>query len=200
MKGELTHWTVAVLSGKGEATPTTGDKTKNNTGVVKIGQYEIQPVTRAPDPRKEKNTDSYDIRRLLSPRDEAIDLNLDAYEVALRNTQNARVLDPARSQSRKSPEDIDEPNGPAIRHIRGLGNKESNIAAHPERGLLLIYPIDSAVLTESATTVTPTGADKIKTPVIAIGISFPVSEQSATVAYKVNNTYWEQEMGESNLS
>jgi hypothetical protein len=176
-KEELTKWTVVVLSGRPDS----------QLDAVDIGNFKIKPVERTEDKRATKGDDRYIIRRLLSPRDEAIDLNQEAYEAALAQTRAAAVLDPARGEKRRKPEDIDEPNGPAIRHIRGLGSEEFNVPPHPERGLLMIYPIDSS------------GIANVNVPIIAIGISFPGSQKSATVKYQVNNVYWEQEVGGGEL-
>ncbi|MCK6680984.1 MAG: Z1 domain-containing protein [Thermoanaerobaculia bacterium] len=163
---ELTSWTIAFIGGDGEP-------------------FEIAPglslgmVTRAWD-KDVDQTDRYTIRRLLSPRDEAIDLDSAAWEAALAETKRAWRSDPARLQRVREP---DEPNGPSIRRIRGFG--ADGIPAHPERGLLLIYPLDprKAGL--------PDGAP----PVIAFGVSFPGSNSGRKVEYKVNNVLWEAEYG-----
>ena len=67
------------------------------------------------------------IRRLLAPRDEAIDLELDEYETALRRTRDNWRADPGRSRRQEEPH---TPSGPSIRERRSARN-----------GLLLLYPL-----------------------------------------------------------
>jgi hypothetical protein len=126
--------------------------------------------------------DRYSIGRLLSSRDEAIDLDESAWSAALELTRQAWKPDPARSGSDKPP---DAPNGPAIRKIRGCG--KDVVPAHRERGVLLLYALDPAKAEAGFSPDTP--------PVIAFGISFPFSTSGTKVEYKVNNVLWEQEYG-----
>lgn len=169
--GELTQWTVALIG-------------KEETGGQR-GQLEVVPkcpislLLRAD---KTSLPDRYTIGRLLSGRDEAIDLDEEAWKAAHEITQNAWQRDPARQQRVKEP---NAPNGPAIRHVRGFGS--GNVPAHPERGLLLLYALDPTDQWEGASADTP--------PVIAFGISFPASNSGTTVNYEVNNVAWEQEYG-----
>jgi hypothetical protein len=171
-QGELTSWTVAVLAGRSE-TP------------VNLGGLSVKAVERAPDGRAEnqERDGRYVIRRLLSPRDEAIDLDLDAWAAALEQTRRAWASDPARG-GRKNADEITDPNGPAIRYIRGRGHPETRVLPHPERGLLLIYPLDPKTA----------GLDHA-VPVIAAGVSFPATTLRTKVEYAVNNVYWDQEYG-----
>lgn len=155
--GELQSWTIVLVSGEGERS--------------QIGRLEINLVRRSPNERslsveEQRSEGRYIIRRLLSPRDEAIDLDLDRYQAALVQT----IQDAARSGRREVPA---SPSGPRIRAQRD-----------PETGLLLIYPLSpsTAQIEESV-------------PVIGFGISFPASDQARTVTYRVNNTYWSQEYG-----
>ena len=54
----------------------------------------------------------------------------------------------------------------------------------PERGLLLLYPLD------------PANAKLDHSPlIIGLAVSFPKSPRAATIEYVVTNTYWDQEMG-----
>ncbi|NMG27970.1 Z1 domain-containing protein [Aromatoleum evansii] len=165
--GELTKWTVMVMgSGSG-------------------AEKELAPGYRI---RMNKRTgdkavaDRYSIGRLLDPKDEAIDLGQSEWEAALALTRAARKPDPARLQEQKLPE---LPNGPSIRRIRGFGAE--GVAAHPERGVLLIYTLDPK---ESEL-----GLDEDTPPIVAFGISFPGSDSGVKIEYKVNNVLWEQEYG-----
>jgi hypothetical protein len=126
--------------------------------------------------------DRYSIGRLLSSRDETLDLDEPAWQAALQMTKSAWHADPARQQNRAEP---DEPNGPAIRNIRGFGAQ--GVPAHPERGLLLLYALDPAKANADLPAETP--------PVIGFGISFPGSNTGTKVEYKVTNLLWSQEYG-----
>lgn len=165
--GELTSWTVAVIGG-GEG------KKKEIVHGISVDMLK----------RKQKgdHTDRYSIGRLLSPRDEAIDLDDQGWIAALQETQHAWKSDPGRLQEQKEPI---EPNGPAIRKVRGFGAE--GLDAHPERGLLLLYLLDPMKAEAGFPGDTP--------PVVAFGISFPGSNSGLKVEYKVNNILWAQEYG-----
>lgn len=167
---ELTRWTVALIGG-GEG-----------------ANYEIADGISVSMLQRRANgqfEDRYAIGRLLSPRDEAIDLDEAAWGEALKLTRDAWKNDPARASDGKEPE---APNGPAIRRVRGFGSQ--NVPAHPERGVLLIYALDP----EKAMA----GFRKGTPPVIAFGISFPGSNSGLKVEYKINNVGWELEYGAAN--
>lgn len=166
-QGELTHWTVALIGGgQGQPSEITAD-------------ISIQMLKRQ---QKSKDGDRYSIGRLLSPRDEAIDLDEAEWAAALAATREASRLDPARLQSGDEP---DVPNGPAIRRVRGFGGP--GLKGHPERGLLLLYVLDPQSADVGFPPDTP--------PVVAFGISFPGSGSGHKVRYKVNNVLWESEYG-----
>ena len=169
-QGELTRWAVAVIGGGEGASCDLAD------GI------HVDMLKRAGVPSQ---MDRYSIGRLLSGRDEAIDLDELAWLAALTKTREAWRADPARRADRKEP---DLPNGPAIRMIRGFGAE--NVEPHPERGLLLLYALDPA----KADIEFPKGTH----PVIAIGVSFPGSNAGVKVEYKVNHVLWEQQYGPAN--
>jgi len=154
--GELTAWTVALVSiadGK----------------VHEMAGHKIGLIQRARHPQGKASDDPYRIRRLVNPKDEAIDLDDEQKRRALERTQEAWREDPGRSR-RTEPPDI--PSGLMIREVRS-----------PNEGLLLIYPLDTEL---TGTTV----------PVIGFAISFPGSDQAQKVVYRVNNVYWQQEYGD----
>ena len=167
VEGELTRWTVAVIGGGDGASLTFCDEV-----IVNMMK------------RKMKGThgDRYSIGRLMSPRDEAIDLDQDSWKAALKMTRDAWHADPGRREDAEQP---DVPNGPAVRKVRGFG--APGIRAHPERGLLFLYGLDpheaEAGLSEDAP------------PIVAFAVSFPGSNSGTKVEYKVNNVLWEQEYG-----
>lgn len=160
---ELTSWTVAILSGD-PGSPwqfgaQRGDMIKRKLHTRFVPEQE--QVTRG----------AYLIGRLLAPRDEAIDLDGNGYAQALDETMASWQMDAGRSD-RKGPPTT--PSGPAIRAIRGRH--------HPERGLLLLYPLDPAI----------PGID-FSGPIMGFGVSFPSGGDQVLVKYTVNNVFWEQE-------
>ena len=167
--GELTSWTVALIGGgKG------GDETLS--GGIRVKRLERKAKSIEPD--------RYSIGRLMSPRDEAIDLDEPAWKAALEFTQQIWKGDTGRNQDRDLP---DAPNGPSIRRVRGLGAE--GVPAHPERGVLFIYVLDPPV--------DDAGRALVQSGVAAFAMSFPSSrlEASVKVEYKVNTVLWEQEYG-----
>jgi hypothetical protein len=163
---ELSRWTVAVIGGG------TGAATDVGNGTT-LNMLQRKGVTQA---------DRYSIGRLLSPRDEAIDLSEAEWKAALELTRESWRADPARLQQGSEP---DVPNGPAVRKIRGFGAPGS--PGHQERGLLLVYFLDP----RPEWTGLPIGAPEVA----AIGLSFPGSNAGVKVEYKINNVLWEQEYG-----
>lgn len=164
--GELDSWTVAIVSGHGQD--------------VNLGSELIASVKRAPNERsygltQQKQMNRFIIRRLLAPRDEAIDLGEAEYAEALRTATDEWQRDPARSRRQVAP---DVPSGPSLRMVRGK-------RVHGG-GLLLIYPLDPMP-----------GEIEFAGPVIGFGVSFPAKENSRKVSYTVNNVYWDLEYGEA---
>jgi hypothetical protein len=176
--GELTEWTVAVIGG-------------GSGGSLDIGNgRSVRMLQRV---RKSCDAERYSIGRLMSPRDEAIDLDADAWNAALEMTHAAWRADPARLVEDEPPDPPDAPNGPAVRRVRGYG--ADGVPAHPERGLLLLYALDptKAVKDEGQDGAFPPGTPAI----VAFGMSFPGSASGRKVEYKVNHVLWEQEYGQS---
>jgi len=171
---ELTSWTVALMGG-GRT-----DHSHTFEAGVKVD------MLRRVDESKVENR--YSIGRLLSPRDEAIDLDSKAWDAALAKTIRSWKEKP------KSARDIepDVPNGPAIRYIRGKGAE--GITPCPEKGLLLLYPLDPQSA-ENSTLYGETRFGDYINPVIAFGVSFPASDSGVKVIYAVDHLTWEQEYG-----
>jgi hypothetical protein len=151
-KGELTEWTVALV----------GNRASDSER--KIASHKIGLIQRAA-----QSDAAYRIRRLVSPRDEAVDLTEEQRERALRQTQDAWRINPGRSR-RTDPPDV--PSGPMIRRQRD-----------PRNGLLLIYPLDPAEINRSESP-----------PIMGIAVSFPKSPSAAAIEYIVTRTYVDQEM------
>ena len=166
---ELTEWTVALLG------------SSDGRIAAALDGISVGMLTRTAD----DFTDRYSIGRLLSPRDEAIDLDEQSWSAALALAESSWKSDPARARQRGLPT---TPNGPSIRYVRGYGNPESGLAAK-RNGLLLLYLLDADKAGAGFTSGMP--------PVVALGVSFPGSKAGAKVEYKVNNVLWEQEYGQS---
>jgi hypothetical protein len=168
-EGELKHWTIALIGSK--------DARDRRTLIdnVKVGM--LVRTDKAVEGR-------YSIGRLLSPRDEGIDLDEKSWAAALDLSQKSFKPDPGRG--RINPPET--PSGPAIRFTRGFGAPGAGVAA-TKQGLLLLYLLDPV---ESK-------APKIdsSSPIVAFGLSFPGSKAGTKVEYKVNNVLWEQEYGHS---
>ncbi len=157
-KAELLNWTLALIS----------NPSARHGHSDSVAGHEIVLTHRADSSPELK--ERYTIRRLVSPRDEALDLTNPQYEEALRRTQEAWRIDPGRS-TRTEPPEI--PSGRMIRKTRSSRN-----------GLVLLYPLDprSAGVDDSP-------------PIMGLAVSFPESEHEQKIEYIVTNTYWEQEMG-----
>lgn len=172
--GELTSWTVALLGG-GDGAPHTfaGDLTIAGT-IQRTARKDI--------------TDRYSIGRLLSPRDEAIDLDSAAWTAALARTKKLFNPEAGRQKDGVKPSEPDIPSGPSIRFIRGKGSEADGIAPAPQRGLLLLYPLDPRLA----------GIDTLANrtdPVMAFGVSFPSSDSGVKVEYAVDHLLWTQDYG-----
>jgi hypothetical protein len=167
--GELTHWTVVLIGGREGM----GLKLREDVSVKMLQRTAHGPFE-----------DRYSIGRLMSPRDEAIDLDEAAWNAALALTRATWRPDPARGQNSQEP---DAPNGPAVRRVRGFGAE--GVPAHPDRGLLFLYALDPLKAGAGFTAET--------SPVIAFALSFPGSNSGLKVEYKINNVLWEQEYGSS---
>lgn len=130
--------------------------------------------------------DRYSIGRLVSPRDEAIDLDESAWDEALEITIAAWEKAGRRARNGQPVDKPTTPSGPSIRFIRGKGSRPA-----PERGVLLIYPLDP----QEASAPKLFGARN--DPVIAIGVSFPNSDSGVKVTYAVDHLRWAQEYGQA---
>lgn len=170
---ELTSWTVVLLGGGSGGKHTfTGDLT-------------VAMSKRSAD---KDITDRYAISRLLSPRDEALDLDNRAWGAALARTRKLFNPDAGRQRNGAKPNEPDIPNGPSVRYIRGKGAEADGVAPALQRGLLLLYPLDPQ----------QAGSDALsarKDPVMAFGVSFPSSDSGVKVEYAVDHLLWTQEYG-----
>ena len=163
-ENELTDWTVALIgAGRG----------KGGCHVWHEG-LAVKMIERTAHGR---HPDRYSIGRLMSPRDEAIDLDETAWAAALDETRSAYHADSGRNRPASEPA---APNGPAIRKVRPK-----------TRGVLFLYVLDPALSGSEA------GLTEDSPPVVGFALSFPASDSGVRVSYKVNNILWEQEYGGS---
>jgi hypothetical protein len=152
-RGELIEWTVALV----------GNSASDHTRM--IGGREVGLIQRA----HQEPDKAYRIRRLVSPADELVDLTQERKDRALRETQAAWHVNPGRSKRKEPPE---LPSGPMIRRQRD-----------PRSGLLLIYPLDPAEISQPDSPA-----------IMGVAVSFPRSPSATTIEYVVTRTYFDQEM------
>jgi hypothetical protein len=164
--GELTSWTIAIISGGVPIEENfSGLSVKRMKRHAKIGDSETK----------------FSIGRLLSPHDEALDLDEAAWSAALKLTIKTWKNDSGRSQGNQLPE---VPSGFYIRKIRGEGAE--GVQPHPERGLMIL-----SILDQEASRAGSSG----DIPAVAFAISFPSSHARKSVPYVVANLFWEQQYG-----
>ena len=159
--GELGKWTVALMA-EGHVF----------TSGLEISTFPSRSDTEIPG--------RYSIGVLTDPSDEAIDVGLGPWEIALNMTKAVWKPDPARNRITEPT----RPSGKKIREMRGTQFGDLN------RGVLLIYPLSP--LSEKKPII-----DGWNDPIVAFAIAFPSSETGIKVEYKVDLLYWEQEYGPS---
>ncbi len=159
---ELIEWTIALISIRENA----HQGLTCNIADLEVGLTERSRVNDSSDSR-------YRIRRLVSPRDEWIDLSRKEVDQATKETQRIWQENPEKSKSKEMPT---LPSGRVIRRTRP-----------GKRGLLLLYVLkyDSDSSADS------------HAPIVGFAISFPrsVRGEEAAVEYMVNDIYWQQEFG-----
>ncbi|MDG9670152.1 Z1 domain-containing protein, partial [Hahella sp. CR1] len=158
--GELTSWTVALIS-------SSTAKTQYAVGGYTIGLTERKDV--------QQDKDLYWLQKanIISPEDQYIDLAKTQVTSALASTVDAWKKGETRHKDEPA-----SPSGPFIRRARS-----------PQRGLLLIYPLDSSnVLLD--------GERYTDMPIIGMAMSFPASSKRTTVEYQVNTKYWHDRYGD----
>jgi hypothetical protein len=166
---ELTHWTIALVS-----VPIDKTNSEYDLAGVMVGLVNRSP-DRDRDPKNEADPDdglsaprdAYVIRRLVSPDHELVDLAPAERDRALADTKAAW----ARNESRAK----NEPTRAGGLQIRALRD--------PRHGLLLLYPLQPRPWTPP------------RLPPLGFAVSFPRSNSSNKITYRVTNLWWEQEYG-----
>jgi hypothetical protein len=162
--GELTEWTVAIVSKEDDG---------SQVNKTEIAGLPVRMLSRS---RARLHEDRYSIKILTSPRDEFIDVSREQWDEALTKTRDRWKADAGRNQSAEQP---DEPSGPVLREVRGFGEN-----AEPQKGLLMLYLINPK--TSNLPEI------EAAAPVLAWAISFPGSNSGTKVPYEVNNVLWTQ--------
>jgi hypothetical protein len=159
---ELIEWTIALISIE--------DNIQNGSPFY-IADLPVGFVQRSG--IDDQSESKYRIRRLVSPRDEYLDLSEEERTWALEETRKRWEEQPDKTHVKEIP---DIPSGQIIRRIRPA-----------KRGLLLLYVLkyDSA----------PPSVPHV--PIVGFAISFPKSKrgEEAAIEYVVNNIFWQQEFG-----
>lgn len=170
-KGELTSWNVLLLGGDGDERIDIGDSTVS--AIVRQPKGGHHHDTDKKILKVFGTTDRFVIRRLLNPRDEAVDLNALAYSDALQET----IAKPLKKR-RPGAEPPKQPSGVYLRAKRS-----------PKTGLLLIYPLARrTIIDHNGAKLHHTFLDVPYNP-IGIGISFPASTNAEAITYVVNSIY-----------
>ncbi len=153
--GELGQWTVVLA-----------DSTQKGAATWKVAGRDVRLTQRAL--HGEESADRYAIRRAVSPSHELVDLEkgTDSWYVALEQTVAAWERSPSRKPDAPAPS---EPSPRAERNLRD-----------PDRGLLIIYPLDPTMWDRQA-------ADS--DPFVAFAVSFPRSDAATPIEYQVNPVF-----------
>lgn len=164
-QAELIRWNVLLVGGQGLEEATFGERT-----VTSVLRQPKDGYGREGPPLVIRPGERFVIRRLLAPRDEAVDLGPAACDAAMRDTlanppKARRAIDTVPTQ----------PSGVFLRRRRP--------STH---GLLLIYPLSRRGLL-------PEGRQHtfLNVPIapVGIGVSFPGSRSAQKVSYVVNSIY-----------
>ena len=165
---ELTEWTVALMSNPGER--------------VTVGGHEIGLTKRSllnAEGAVDRLTSEglYPIRRILSPRDEAVDFGEEGHAGLLEASREAWVENPGRR--------LTEPTVPIGHIIRR--------ARSAKRGLLLIYPLEAPSAEHRAAARQPLVLTS--KPLVGFAVSFPASQDAPAMDYVVNQRFLHELFG-----
>ncbi len=175
--GELRTWSVALT----DRVPSLRDDEPASSELLEVraslGGHDILTTQRKP--LRHVPGKKVSIRRVVSPRHETVDITEDEW----RKADEVR-----RARSLSIPE---EP------HTNAQYARE---ARPPERGLLIIYPLNPKRMEEIIRDPhlmkrTPDPTFSLSNPIIGLALSFPGSSTAHAIQYTVNNVWWERERG-----
>ncbi|MGV1004861.1 MAG: Z1 domain-containing protein [Candidatus Nanopelagicales bacterium] len=163
--GELTDWTVALLS---------SNEAKREFDRRTIAGYSVGLTKRTVFLSDRLADGHYSIKQLLSPSHETLDLSKAEKEAALELTWQQYEASDKKGRWKNPPT---KPGGMAIRATRPK-----------EKGLLLIYPLAPPVVPAD----TVMNKEIATEPIIGFFVSFPKSPKAPAVDYVVNRVYLEE--------
>jgi hypothetical protein len=167
--GELVDWNVLLVGGDGQDRVSLGTVAVNSVVRQPKGGYGERPPFRTIAPGER-----FVIRRLLNPRDEAVDVDAAAYATAF-----AETLATPPKRRRRSDQPPTQPSGTSLRNRRPATT-----------GLLLLYPLARRTdIQQPDGTRVPHEFLPVSTSPIGLGISFPASSRAQSVTYVVNSIY-----------
>ncbi|MEV5442653.1 Z1 domain-containing protein [Streptomyces sp. NPDC052644] len=152
--GELGRWTVRIVSRNGAATTT------------ELAGHTLGTVIRAASKTARTTSGRHTIKRVLSPRDEALDLEDQQYAAALAKTKELALGEIKRNG---------EPRNPAL-----PSSFQIRMQRRPDQPLLLLYLIQA-----------PEGSG-VEVPLIGFAASFPLSRVDNAKEYVVNVPWWNE--------
>ena len=177
----LRAWSVALL----DRTVSTQDEEDQKESAapefpISLGGCEV--ITTRRSPKRNFPAEKVTIRRLVSPRHEALDIADDEWQQAESRRRDAALPVPDRKTS----------------EVAAFARE----ARPKERGLMLIYPLNprhmEAVVRDPAWKGRLRDPDfSLSNPVIGLALSFPGSADAIPLRYTVNPVWLEKERGES---
>ncbi|MGW0283624.1 Z1 domain-containing protein [Streptomyces sp. NPDC003236] len=153
--GELGNWTVRLVG------------RRDSSASPDVAGHTLGLVTRAASKTGVQSETRHTIKRVLSPRDESLDLDPDQREEALAKTRKA-----AEGKLKRN----GEPRNPSV--ATGVPLRAQRRADQP---LLLLYLIQA-----------PERAN-LKVPLVGFAASFPFSDHQDKTEYVVNDIWWTQD-------
>jgi hypothetical protein len=138
---------------------------------IEVGGFPVECMKRTTLTQDDPNSDKFTIRRLVSPRDEWLDFDLVTQQEIMRKTRD-------EYKGKKKKKESSTPKTPAGPVIREMRKKEN--------GLLLLYPLDLRAEDK--------GVEKKLIKTIGFAVSFPFSQTTGDVSYRVNKVYWDSEI------
>ncbi|PLW73002.1 endonuclease [Streptomyces sp. SCUT-3] len=154
--GELDRWTVRVVS------------RRETSSSVDVAGHRIGPVVRAASKTVQQSVERHVVKRVLSPRDEGLDLDEEQWKTALERTKR---LARKKNETKRNGE-LRDPALPSSLQIR--------MQRRLDQPLLLLYVIE------------PPDSAKLQVPLVGFAASFPKSNIDSAKEYVVNPTWFSQ--------